>query len=145
MSKTEGMGATANAVIANNHSGLKQGLEWLGRWLREHAVSQDTDDRAHLVFEEIITNIIRYAFSDNSEHRIRIGVRIQSGEVTLTFDDDGRPFDPRSAPSFIKPEKLETVSIGGRGLLLVQRAARHLDYRRTEEGHNLLAVTLAGA
>jgi anti-sigma regulatory factor (Ser/Thr protein kinase) len=146
MSKPQmNLDGASTATILNNHAGLKQGLEWLGAWLKEHAVGTETDDRAHLVFEEIVTNIIRYAFSDNSEHPIRIGARLNGGEVTLTFDDDGRPFDPRSAPPFPRPEKLEKAPIGGRGLMLVRRAARHVDYKRTEEGRNLLTVTLASA
>jgi anti-sigma regulatory factor (Ser/Thr protein kinase) len=136
----------STATILNSHSGLIQGLEWLGAWLKSHAVKTETDDRAHLVFEEIVTNIIRYGFADNREHAIKVGARIETGgDVTLTFDDDGRPFDPRSAPPFSKPEKLERAPIGGRGLMLVRRAARHLDYRRTDEGRNILSVTLQSA
>jgi serine/threonine-protein kinase RsbW len=146
MSKPQmNLDGAATATIPNNHAGLKLGLEWLGGWLKDRAVGQETDDRAHLVFEEIVTNIIRYGFNDNSEHPIRVGARLEKGEVTLIFDDSGRPFDPRSAPPFPRPDRLEKAPIGGRGLLLVRRAARHLDYKRTDEGRNLLTVTLASA
>ncbi len=137
--------AASTLTIANNHAGLKDGLAWLGAWLKRHGAGEKTNDRAHLVFEEIVTNIIRYAFSDNSEHPIAVGVRLEGGDVTLTFGDDGRPFDPRSEPSPPPPGSLEMAPIGGRGLLLVRRAARSLDYKRTKEGHNLLSVTLANA
>ena len=88
------------ATIANNLAGLKQGLDALGRWLKNHAVGRETDDRAHLVFEEIVNNIIRHGFEDNREHPIRVGARMDGEELTLTFDDEGRPFDPSSAPEF---------------------------------------------
>jgi anti-sigma regulatory factor (Ser/Thr protein kinase) len=146
MSKPQAIAdSAATATIANTHAGLKLGLEWLGAWLKHHAVGSDTDNRAHLVFEEIVTNIIRYGFSDGSEHAIKVGAHMDGGDVTLTFDDDGRPFDPRTAPPFARPDKLEKAPIGGRGLMLVRRAARHLDYTRTEDGRNLLSVTLASA
>jgi sigma-B regulation protein RsbU (phosphoserine phosphatase) len=137
--------AASTLKIANNHAGLKEGLAWLGAWLKRHGAAPGTNDHAHLVFEEIVTNITRYAFSDNSEHLIVVGVRLEESDVTLTFEDDGRPFDPRSEPAPPRPDNLEMASIGGRGLLLVRRAARRLDYKRTKEGHNLLSVTLANA
>ena len=144
MSKLQSnLDGASTATIPNTHGGLKQGLEWLGRWLKGHEVGPEADDKAHLVFEEIVTNIIRYGFDDNREHPIEVGARMDADELTLTFDDDGRPFDPRSAPQFVRADALEMAPIGGRGLILVRRAARRLDYKRTEKGRNLLTVTLA--
>ncbi len=133
----------SSAIIPSTHGGLKQGLEWLGHWLKGHDLGTEADDRALLVFEEIVTNIINYGFDDNREHTIQVNARMEGNDLTLTFDDDGRPFDPRNAPDYTRPDTLERAPIGGRGLVLVRRAARRLDYRRTEKGRNLLIVTLA--
>lgn len=132
----------STTVIPNTDEGLKRGLEWLDHWLKSHDLGTEADDRALLVFEEIVTNIIRYGFDDTGEHAIHINARVDGGELRLTFDDDGHPFDPRSAPNFLRPDTLEREPVGGRGLVLVRRAARRLDYKRTRSGHNLLTVTL---
>jgi anti-sigma regulatory factor (Ser/Thr protein kinase) len=133
----------SSAIIPSTQAGLKRGLEWLSRWLKGHDLRTEADDRALLVFEEIVSNIINYGFDDHGEHAIEVNARIEGNDLTFTFEDDGRPFDPRSAPGFARPETLEGAPIGGRGLVLVRQVAQRLDYRRTGRGHNVLTVTLA--
>ena len=129
--------------IANNLAGLREGLQALGAWLESHGAATTASDNANLVFEEIVNNISRYGFDDGGEHSIEVTGRIDDKEMTLTFDDAGRPFDPRTQPSAKPAESLEEATIGGRGILLVRAAARRLDYERTPQGHNRFSVTLA--
>ena len=127
-------------MIPNSLQGLKQGLGALGEWLTRAHLGQELENRAFLVFEEIVTNIIRYGFDDSLAHEIKVAVLLNSMELTLIFDDDGRPFDPRSAPRPEPHRSLEKAPIGGRGLLLVRNLAKHLDYERTQNGRNRLTV-----
>jgi anti-sigma regulatory factor (Ser/Thr protein kinase) len=127
--------------MPNNLAGLKQGLNGLGSWLESHKIELETENRARLVFEEIVTNVIRYGFADSGAHLIHAIAEIDDGDLTLSFDDDGRPFDPRSAPAPKPDHSLAQASIGGRGLMLVRAAARRIEYERTE-GRNRLTVTL---
>jgi anti-sigma regulatory factor (Ser/Thr protein kinase) len=60
---------------------------------------QQAEDRAFLVFEEIVTNIIRYAFDDAKEHPITVSFARSDSELLLTFEDDGRAFDHRKVPA----------------------------------------------
>jgi anti-sigma regulatory factor (Ser/Thr protein kinase) len=129
--------------IPSTLAGLKEGSEALSRWLSRWNIDEETGNRAHLVFDEIVTNIIRYAFDDRGEHRIEISFRLDGDSLTLSFDDDGRPFDPRSAPEPVKAGSLAKAEIGGRGLLLVRKAAKRLDYQRSASGRNRLSVELA--
>jgi sigma-B regulation protein RsbU (phosphoserine phosphatase) len=103
----------------------------------------EANNNAHLVFEEIVNNISRYGFDDGREHPIEITGDIEDAHLTLTFDDAGRPFDPRTQPAAKPAGSLEEATIGGRGILLVRAAARRLDYQRTASGHNRFTVTLA--
>ena len=136
-------GGSLNISIANNLAGLKQGLSALGAWLESHRIGTKTVDNAHLVFEEIVNNISRYGFEDGREHAIEVIGRVNDSELTLTFDDTGRPFDPRTQSAAKVADSLEEATIGGRGIILVRAAARRLDYERTASGHNRLTVTLA--
>ena len=132
-------------VIPNTLSGLRDGLTQLNDWLAAAVLEQDVADKANLVFEEIVTNIIRYAFDDRDEHPIEIKLGQNSEMLTFEFFDAGRPFDPRSAKRPAEPETLETATIGGRGLLLVSSAAKGVDYERTQDGRNHLTIALARA
>lgn len=129
-------------VMSNNLAGLKNGLNGLGTWLEHHRVGADSENRARLVFEEIVTNVIRYGFDDGGAHVIHAAARVAGDDLTLSFRDDGRPFDPRTAKELAPTYSLASASIGGRGLMLVRAAASRIDYERTSEGHNHLTITL---
>ena len=128
-------------AMPSNLSGLKEGLNGLGSWLERHRIEMETENRARLVFEEIVTNIIRHGFADSGEHVIHAGAQIDKDDLTLHFVDDGRPFDPRTAPAPAPQHSLAQASIGGRGLMLVRAAARRIDYEHSN-GRNRLTVTL---
>ena len=133
----------ANVTFPNSLAGLKQGLDALKEWLTLANVGQQAEDRAFLVFEEIVTNIIRYAFDDSKEHKIDVSFARNDGELTLIFDDGGRPFDPRGVPSPDLHRPLASAPIGGRGIYLVRKTAKRLDYERTQRGRNRLTVVVA--
>ena len=135
----------ANVTFPNSLAGLKQGLDALKEWLTAANVGQQAEDRAFLVFEEIVTNIIRYGFDDSKEHKIDVSFARSDGELTLIFDDGGRPFDPRRVPSPDLHRPLASAPIGGRGIYLVRKTAKRLDYERTQRGRNRLTVVVAVA
>jgi len=135
----------ANVTFPNSLVGLKQGLDALKEWLTLANVGQTAEDRAFLVFEEIVTNIIRYAFDDSKEHKIDVSFARNDGELTLIFDDGGRPFDPRGVPAPDLHRPLASAPIGGRGIYLVRKTAKRLDYERTQRGRNRLTVVVAVA
>ena len=130
-------------AIPNSLPGLKEGQDALGKWLTASSVGQEVENRAFLVYDEIVTNIIRYAFDDGREHRIGVDALLVDSELALTFEDDGRAFDPRRAPRPEPQTSLAKAQIGGRGLILVRKAAKRIDYERTQNGHNRLTVALA--
>jgi anti-sigma regulatory factor (Ser/Thr protein kinase) len=135
-------GGSLTISIPSTLAGLKQGFSALGAWLDRHSIGGTVNDNANLVFEEIVNNISRYAFSDGREHLIEVLGRLSESELALTFDDGGRPFDPRNLPAPKQPQSLEEATIGGRGIMLVKSVAKRLDYERTAGGHNRLTVTL---
>ena len=132
-------------TFPNSLAGLKLGLDALKAWLTAANVGQQAEDRAFLVFEEIVTNIIRYGFDDSKEHKIDVSFARNDGELTLTFDDGGRPFDPRAVPSPDLHRPLAAAPIGGRGIYLVRKTAKRVDYERTQKGRNRLTVVVAVA
>src|SRR5882672_10235546 len=53
-------------AFPNTIAGLKQALSELIDWLQNQSVGQEAEDRACLVFEEIVTNVMRHGFPDAS-------------------------------------------------------------------------------
>ncbi len=131
--------------IPNSLQGLKHGLAELSEWLKRAEVGVEVENRALLVFEEIVTNIMRYGFDDSLEHKIEVVSALSGEELKLTFDDEGRPFDPVKAPAPRPNQTLASAPVGGRGIFLVRKAAKRLDYERTPKGHNRLTVVIPRA
>jgi len=62
-----------------------------------------------------------------------------SNIVAHAYDDDGRPFDPASAPATPPPSSLDEASLGGLGLGLLHHFADTVGYAR-ESGLNHLTL-----
>ncbi|HKY10147.1 MAG TPA: SpoIIE family protein phosphatase, partial [Candidatus Binatia bacterium] len=74
---------------------LNQGLMKI--W-QAHGLTDKVMHDLNLATEEIVTNIISHAYSDNREHTISVHVNVQPGEVRVQVEDDGPPFNPLEAP-----------------------------------------------
>jgi serine/threonine-protein kinase RsbW len=94
---------------------------------------------AELVFEEVVSNIIRHA----SASWLDVSVSSGDGSLVLAFEDDGAAFDPLTHPDPVLPDRLEEANVGGLGLFLVRKVAAALQYERTRDARNRLVVTIA--
>ena len=117
----------------------------LAAWLPGQGVAPAEAHRIEIVFEEVATNIMKYAHADGGRglHRIDATLRIRDGAALLTMEDDGFAFDPRSVEAKPLEGPLEDQTPGGLGLLMVRRMALELDYRRTAQGRNWVEIRLA--
>jgi serine/threonine-protein kinase RsbW len=92
---------------------------------------------ARLVTEEILSNTLRHAAAS----RLTLGMALGDDGLWLRFADDAAPFDAAAAATLDPTTPLDGRQPGGLGLLLVQRAAKHLRYHR-EGSRNVLEVLL---
>jgi anti-sigma regulatory factor (Ser/Thr protein kinase) len=97
---------------------------------------------AELVFEEIVSNIIRHGRPEGSECKVEVNVALNDSAIVLDFRDNAHAFDPRTHRSAELPESLEKANPGGLGLRLVRKASSGIDYERAA-GRNHLTVTIA--
>ena len=126
--------------------GTRAGFELAFGDLRRTLDGQTLQRRARynceLVFEEVVTNIIRHGYADDREHGIEVSLDFPGEAIVMRFEDDGVPFDPREHLPVKHSGSILEVSTGGRGLLLVRAAASRLDYQRTLDQRNRLTVTI---
>ena len=82
-----------------------------------------------VALEEVVSNIISYAYGDRENQPIKISVIPPADEeLVLRVEDSGRPFNPLKAA---KPEltyDLETCDIGGLGIHLVRKLMDDVSY-----------------
>jgi len=97
---------------------------------------------AELVFEEVVSNVIRHGHAPSIE--VSFFCDPDANAIILTFEDAGPAFDPLSQPLPTLPKSLEEAPLGGLGLLLVRKASTRLHYERTQD-KNRLTVTIASS
>ena len=111
----------------------------VAEYLAGHAVPERAACAVDLAIEELIVNVIHYAYVDDETHRIDVELAIEGEQIVLRIDADGMPFDPRKSP--VLNVHAEDRQIGGLGLILVLDMVDVLKYRR-EGGKNRVEVRI---
>ncbi len=124
--------------IKNDMSELEALYARVNEFLAKHEVQYRSGYAVNLAIEELVVNVIRYAYVDDDDHTIEIGVGIIDEQIIVQIRDNGRPFDPREAPEHdIDADDLE---IGGLGLILVIDIVDALTYERIDDKNNVKCV-----
>lgn len=131
-------GAT-RIVLRNRMDELPRLQQALDAFAEEHGLARQILLELHLILEELVTNVIRHAYQDETEHEISVGLTLEAGRLRIEVEDDGLPFDPRHVPPPDVEAPLEDRPIGGLGLHLVRSLVDELRHRR-HEGRNLLVL-----
>ncbi|NLL84037.1 MAG: SpoIIE family protein phosphatase [Lentisphaerae bacterium] len=127
--------------IADTPLGQQEAIEKLDLFLDTHQIAPERQYAIRLAFEEILTNIVKYAYDEPGGHTITACLRLDT-PATLTFIDDGHPFDPLTdAPAPTLKGEVAERPIGGLGLHLIQSMGMTLTYQYKDK-RNILTVTL---
>ncbi len=109
-------------------------------YLSKQGVQPETTMTTNLCLEELLTNTIKYGYSDNQTHEIGIELNLENGEMSIRIVDDAGPFDPTSdAPAPETESPIEERPIGGLGIFLVTRFTDSIQYDR-QHNHNYLTL-----
>ena len=97
-----------------------------------------------IAFDELLTNICRYAWTDAGQHIILVEAVIDGAAgaetVTITIEDDGVAFDPLATAAPSLDEDIDERVIGGLGIHLVRELMDEVGYQRAGQ-HNRLTLT----
>jgi serine/threonine-protein kinase RsbW len=106
----------------------------------EHQIPDPVVFAFNLALDEVVTNVISYAFTDVQEHPIDIHLQVTDGIMQAEVIDSGQPFNPMDAPAPDLDAPIEERRIGGLGIHIVREMMDSLEYRR-EGGRNILVLT----
>ena len=93
-----------------------------------------------LALEEHLTNILSHGYNDKLEHQIRVWVQLNTPELRVEVEDDGRPFNPLEQPSPDLSQPIEERPVGGLGIYMMRKSLDGMEYRR-QAGKNILAMS----
>ena len=109
-------------------------------WLQSNQAGVGGEFFANLVVDELVTNCIKYAYSDAREHVIEVELQIADGELTVTVVDDGQPFNPLTVPTPDTSLALEERPLGGLGLHLLRQLSDGMSYERRGNQNRVVLV-----
>jgi serine/threonine-protein kinase RsbW len=125
-------------VLRNNLSEIEKLRRELDNFGHACGLSAKTLSELNLVLEEVVTNIISYAYEDAREHEIVMRANLSDGELNLEVEDDGRAFNPLQIPSPDLDTPLEQRRVGGLGLHLVREFTSTVEYDRKGRKNRLV-------
>ena len=124
-------------TITNAASELARVSALAGQFAAANRLSSDVVADLHVALDEVLTNIIKYGYTDSRAHEIRIQLSIEDGVLVAEIEDDGRPFDPLILPEPDMKAPLRERRVGGVGIHFVRKLMNEVSYRRMAD-RNLL-------
>jgi serine/threonine-protein kinase RsbW len=131
---SEVVGDELRLVLNNTIAAIEDGRQQILRRLEPLGLSARVVNRLEVVFEEVVSNIVRHGFEPHSDQTILVVVATRPGAVDLTVEDDGAPFDPLAAPEPEPLRSLETARLGGLGVPLLRKLSASLRYEAPDPG-----------
>ena len=93
--------------------------------------------------DEIFSNIVNYGFEgsreDDHEKIVEVSIQIEDSVISMTFKDNGKPFDPLSSKSPDISLGLHERPIGGLGIYMVKNSFDEACYS-FENGFNVFTI-----
>jgi len=93
----------------------------------------------NLVMEEMVSNVIFYAYPEGSDATIELTAESDGKELTFVLSDQGREFDPTKKEDTDMDVNPAERELGGMGIFIVKNIMNRVTYQRLE-GKNLLTM-----
>ena len=116
---------------------VNQFIEEIGE---ELGLDMELQMNLNLVMEEMVSNVIFYAYPEGKTADIELVAESDGKELTFVLSDRGKEFDPtmkEDANPDINPIDRD---LGGMGIFIVKNIMNEVTYQRLE-GKNLLTMT----
>lgn len=123
-------------VLDNEPLEVSRAAAWLDELLGGAGLPPRVIAALQVALEEVLNNILCYAYADIETHQIELRLAADSSVVSLDFYDDGIPFDPtrQETPS---PGEAPGTRPDRFGLLLIRRVIDDIAYERSGERNHL--------
>ena len=125
--------------IKNKVSELEKVAQFIEEIGEELGLSMELQMNLNLVMEEMVTNVIFYAYPQDEEADIELLAKSDGKELTFVLSDQGKEFDPTAKEDndlSVNPAERE---LGGMGIFIVKNIMNQVTYQRLE-GKNLLTM-----
>ena len=106
---------------------------------RVNQLDMELQMNLNLVMEEMVSNVIFYAYPQGTEAEIELVAESDGKEVTFVLSDSGKEFDPTMKEGVNTDINPAERDIGGMGIFIVKNIMNKVTYQRLK-GKNLLTM-----
>jgi phosphoserine phosphatase RsbU/P len=125
-------------VLQNTVPELHKIAGFIGRLSEDYGFSSKISTELNLVLEELVSNIIFYAYEDDAVHEIVIEFSPYENGIEVMVTDDGRPFNLLEKPDPYDPSgTLESRKIGGIGIHFIRTLTDSIKYIRKDNKNRI--------
>ncbi|MFC2046287.1 SpoIIE family protein phosphatase, partial [Chloroflexota bacterium] len=117
-------------VIKNRLAELGAVEEQFSAFAERNEIPDSTRQKMSIVLDELLNNIISYAFQDEEEHAIEIDLELSGSRLVATIKDDGVHFNPFGLETPDTSGSIAERQIGGLGIHLVRSMMDEYLYQR---------------
>ena len=126
--------------IKNQISELEKVAQFIEEIGEELGLSMELQMNLNLVMEEMVTNVIFYAYPEGDVEDIELLAKSDGKELTFVLSDQGKEFDPTAKEDTDLDVNPADRDLGGMGIFIVKNIMNKVTYQRLE-GKNLLTMT----
>jgi sigma-B regulation protein RsbU (phosphoserine phosphatase) len=124
-----------------NHLAESAGVkDHFDTFAEHYGIPDKTRLKMHVVIDELLTNIISYAYPDDENHEIGIKIELSANRLKVSMVDGGIPFNPLGLETPDTELSLEEREIGGLGIHIVRKMMDRVSYRRRIDKNVITAV-----
>ena len=132
------MADTLSVTLTNKLTEIERLGGMVDEFATRHALPMKAVFEINLSLDELLTNIISYGYEDNLSHDILVTMAVEDGEVAIALEDDGRAYNPFTAPAPDLERPLEDRVVGGLGVHFVRNLMDAFEYRRVRDRNIVL-------
>lgn len=137
------MGTAKELTVEATVDNLNKVTSFVEEALEESGCPMKAQMQINIAIDEIFSNISYYAYQPNTgDVTVQLEISEEPAEVTITFIDQGIPYDPLSQEEPDTALSADERKIGGLGIFMVKKSMDDLSYEY-KDGKNILKMKKA--
>ena len=127
-------------TIAATVENIEAVTDFVNQQLEELACPMKAQMQINIAIDELFSNIAHYSYNPEiGQATVRVEVMENPLAVSITFIDNGVPFDPLSKEDPDLTLSTEERQIGGLGIYMVKESMDEITYEY-KDGQNILSI-----
>jgi serine/threonine-protein kinase RsbW len=130
---------------------ISAAAQWVNTIAADQKFSEQSIFALQICLEELLTNVVRHGGAKSSGDLsevpippldVEISISTGAQRVSMTVEDNGKPFDVVNAPAHRIDQPLDEVQPGGLGIQLIRNFASSIAYEQAGLGNRVIVEFL---